>query len=36
MTHRNNGILFNFFLPLFYYYNFFYVCGCLCTIEKNI
>ena len=24
------------FLTLFYYYFFFYVCGCLCTIEKNI
>ena len=24
------------FLPLFDYYYIFYVCGCLCTIEKKI
>ena len=24
------------FLPLFYYYYIFYVCGSLCTIEKYI
>ena len=23
------------FLPLFYYYYIFYVCGCLCTIVNN-